>query len=71
MREVPNQPGVKPYYKKRDLAPFVEPTDPLCPVPTCTRHKRATCWPNPRKMGQSGPTHRRNVRMCRTAKSGD
>jgi len=39
---------------------ILEPTDPLCLVPTRTRHKRAPWSLNPKKMGSSDPTHRMN-----------
>ena len=43
--------------------PFLEPTDPLCPVTQPTATNGVTGWAHPRKMGPSGPTHRRNFHM--------
>ena len=40
---------------------FLEPTEPLCPVPQLTRHKSETCWPDPRKMSRADPTRKMNA----------
>jgi len=47
----------------RNPVQFLEPTDPLCPVPARTRHHEATGWPNPSKMSRSAPAPRVNSRM--------
>jgi len=52
------QPNLLPEFRFSSRAPL-----PLCPVPQPTATNGVPGWANQRKMGQSGPTHRRNFRI--------